>query len=410
MNGHSNGVETPVALPSAKPFSIADNTILQPPLTRLGTGPPLVLLVPPGLDLKNSTKTLDPPPLQKWAEEGYAVAQITVSEVSGFHQQLEAALQGLKELRECEKINGVGLIAINISILPEISSVIDSHAAMSAIITHGMSAVDTKKPQLRHIPSGAPAATPAKDVAPSKTFFYANTEPFFTIPAHKDFQSAPAAVSHTRSLSFLRPLVGGPYFDLEAIWEEHTRFEFGERAVEKTMGTMVQEPYVNHIPTMTGGVGRERLTNFYRYHFIFNNPDDTALELVSRTVGIDRVIDEFNFTFTHDRIIDWLLPGVPPTGKRCEIPFSSVVNIRGDRLYHEHIAWDQATALRQLGLLPEYLPFPYQVDGKDPAPGKRFEYRLPAAGVETAKKLADESSVESNQMFDFAIREVASRS
>lgn len=72
------------------------------------------------------------------------------------------------------------------------------------------------------------------------------------------------------------------------------------------MGTMVQEPYVNHIPTMTGGIGRERLTAFYRHHFIFNNPADTAMELVSRTVGVDRVIDEFVFSFTHDKVIDWL--------------------------------------------------------------------------------------------------------
>lgn len=57
---------------------------------------------------------------------------------------------------------------------------------------------------------------------------------------------------------------------------------------------------------MTGGIGRERLSNFYRNHFIFSNPDDTALELVSRTVGIDRVVDEFVFTFTHTREVDWL--------------------------------------------------------------------------------------------------------
>jgi carboxymethylenebutenolidase len=72
------------------------------------------------------------------------------------------------------------------------------------------------------------------------------------------------------------------------------------------MSTMVQEPYVNHIPTLTGGIGRAKLTNFYRDHFVFSNPKDTALELVSRTVGIDRVIDEFVFSFTHDREIDWL--------------------------------------------------------------------------------------------------------
>lgn len=139
-----------------------------------------------------------------------------------------------------------------------------------------------------------------------KVFHQPNLGSFFTVPSHRDFKSGPAAVAHTRCLSFLKPILGGPYFDLEAIWEEHMLFEFGERAVEKTMGTMVQEPYVNHIPTMTGGIGRERLTNFYRHHFVYNNPDDTGMELVSRTVGIDRVIDEFVVSLTHDKAIDWL--------------------------------------------------------------------------------------------------------
>lgn len=184
---------------------------------------------------------------------------------------------------------------------------------------------------------------------------------------------------------------------------------------------------------MTGGIGRGPLTDFYTNHFVFNNPEDTKLELVSRTVGVDRVIDEFIMNFTHDREIDWLcvhpnshvlltlipplcptpqlnfpsLPGIPPTHKHARIPFTSVVNVRGDRLYHEHISWDQATALRQLGLLPEYLPFAYPLpDGRVPAKGKRFEYRVPTAGVETARKLIDESSVVSNALFGFEIREV----
>lgn len=155
-------------------------------------------------------------------------------------------------------------------------------------------------------------------------------------------------------------------------------------------------------------------------------------------MGIDRVIDEFVFQCTHDRVIDWLyvffffssflffasnpyldspvswstrltldrLPGVPPTGKALTIPFTSVVNVRGDRLHHEHIAWDQATALRQLGLLPEYLPFPYAIDGHTPAEGRRFEYRVPVAGAETSAKLADEGAVESNAMFAYTTREV----
>lgn len=84
-----------------------------------------------------------------------------------------------------------------------------------------------------------------------------------------------------------------------------------------------------------------------------------------------------------------------------------MVNVRGDRLYHEHIAWDQGTALRQLGLLPEYLPYPYPLpDGRIPATNKAFEYRLPVAGVETANKMRDKNSVPSNEMFSFTIREV----
>ncbi|KAK4547327.1 hypothetical protein LTR36_000983 [Oleoguttula mirabilis] len=409
MNGSPDVKETPVALPSARAFAVSDTITIQPPLTRRGHGPALIILVPAHLDLGSSAKTLDPPPLQKWAEEGYTVVQLKVSDdVSSLKDDIQRALKACSDLTECDTTDSVGLISYGVQVSDGLSIAINERAEIAAVITHGEEGVQTQKPQLRHISKALLVAT-SKDVVAKATFYYPNTGNYFAIPAHSDFRSASAAVAHTRCLTFLKPIVGGPYFDLEAIWEEHTRFEFAERAVEKTMGTMVQEPYVNHVPTMTGGIGREKLTNFYRHHFIFNNPADTNLELVSRTVGIDRVIDEFIFSFTHDRMIDWLLPGVPPTGIYVEIPFTSIVNIRGDRLFHEHISWDQATVLRQLGLLPEYLPFPYAVSGPEgmqPSPGKRLEYRVPTAGIETAKKLVDESEVVSNGMFAYAIREV----
>lgn len=110
---------------------------------------------------------------------------------------------------------------------------------------------------------------------------------------------------------------------------------------------------------------------------------------------------------SHQNLISRSIPGIPPTQKHVRVPFTSVVNVRGDRLYHEHIGWDQASVLRQIGLLPEYLPFPYPLpDGRVPAKGKRFEYRVPAAGVDTATKMVDEASVLSNEMLEFDIREV----
>jgi carboxymethylenebutenolidase len=148
------------------------------------------------------------------------------------------------------------------------------------------------------------------------------------------------------------------------------------------------------------------LTSFYTHHFIHSNPPDTALSLVSRTVGTDRVIDEFIFSLTHTQAVPWLLPGVPPTGKALEIPFTSIVAMRGDRLCHEHIAWDQGTVLRQLGLLGEYVTFPYEIDGKKAREGKRFEVKVPVVGAEGGRKLVDEGCEASNGLMEEGWREV----
>ncbi|KAM0326575.1 hypothetical protein ACHAQA_006444 [Verticillium albo-atrum] len=379
------------------------------PLTRRGHGPGLIILTEEGHDIPKEG-ILDPPPAQKWAEEGFAIAQLTIGKAFKdvpLNNLLEEAAKQLDALDVCDQKGRFGVVAFVAASSPVLSSLGGERPipSIAAAVFFGGQPEYSHGPALVHV--AGPASSPATDKSQeTKQHLYPSAKPFFGIPAHEDYHAASASLAHSRTLSFLKPILGGPYFDLEAVWEEHTKLEFGDRDVEKTMATMVEQPYVNHIPTLTGGVGRERLTNFYRDHFIFNNPEDTALELVSRTVGIDRVIDEFVFKCTHDRVIDWLLPGVPPTGKPLSIPFTSVVNVRGDRLHHEHIAWDQATALRQLGLLPEYLPFPYAIDGKTPGEGRRFEYRLPVGGAETARKLADEGAVESNSMFGYTTREV----
>jgi carboxymethylenebutenolidase len=159
--------------------------------------------------------------------------------------------------------------------------------------------------------------------------------------------------------------------DLVALWETHCRYEFEIRDVAATMATMVAEPYVNHIPTMTGGVGHEALKRFYADHFIGANPPDLAMTPVSRTVGSDRVVDEFVVSFTHTTEVDWMLPGVAPTGRTVEIPMIAVVQFQGDKLVHEHIYWDQASVLVQVGL----------IDPKG----------LPVTGVEQARKVIDKT-------------------
>lgn len=159
--------------------------------------------------------------------------------------------------------------------------------------------------------------------------------------------------------------------NLVELWEQHCGYEFESRDVNATMATMVQQPYVNHVPTMTGGVGHDQLKRFYAYHFIPVNPADFRLTLISRTVGTDTLVDEFILNFTHTTEIDWMLPGIPPTGCKVEVPMVAIVKFDDDKLVHEHIYWDQATVLVQIGLL----------DAKN----------LPIAGVETSRKVADKS-------------------
>jgi carboxymethylenebutenolidase len=153
------------------------------------------------------------------------------------------------------------------------------------------------------------------------------------------------------------------------LWEEHVRHEFSTRDTDDTLATMVDDAYVNHIPVLTGGVGRDELREFYSKRFIPQMPPDTEMTPVSRTIGEDQLVDEMVFKFTHSIRMDWMLPGVAPTGKRVEIPLVAIVRFRDGKLAHEHIYWDQASVLVQIGLI-------------DPA-------KLPVAGVESACKVLD---------------------
>ncbi len=134
-------------------------------------------------------------------------------------------------------------------------------------------------------------------------------------------------------------------------WEEHIRWEFSSPSTQNTLDTMVADAYVNHIPVLTGGVGREELREFYSKRFIPQMPPDTEMTPISQTIGNDQLVDEMVFKFTHTIKMDWMLPGIAPTGKRVEIPLVVIVQFREGKLAHEHIYWDQGSVLVQLGLL-----------------------------------------------------------
>ena len=158
---------------------------------------------------------------------------------------------------------------------------------------------------------------------------------------------------------------------LQQLWEEHVRHEFNTRNHEETLATMVEDAYVNHIPVLTGGVGKDELREFYSKRFIPQMPPDTEMTAISRTIGNDQLVDEMVFKFTHTIRMDWMLPGIAPTGKRVEVPLVAIVRFTEGKLAHEHIYWDQASVLVQLGLL-------------DPG-------TLPVAGVDSARKALDPS-------------------
>jgi carboxymethylenebutenolidase len=158
---------------------------------------------------------------------------------------------------------------------------------------------------------------------------------------------------------------------LNNVWNEHLRAEFDAHSADEAIATMVANPLVNQVPVMIGGDGKEELYEFLRQIFLAPDPAGYGDGPVSRTIGQGRLVDEMVARFTHTIPMDWMLPGIPPTGKRVEVALVVVVQFDGDKLAHEHLYWDQASVLVQLGLLQ---------------PGG-----LPVVGAEGARSVLDRS-------------------
>src|SRR6185369_3851565 len=185
---------------------------------------------------------------------------------------------------------------------------------------------------------------------------YPDMDHAFARSGGEHYDAAAAELANLRSLEFLvSHLAGAGCASAQQVlsqrWDDHVKYEFATRNTDDTLEAMVVDAYVNHVPVMTGGVGHEELREFYSTRFIPQMPPDTAMTPVSRTIGVNQIVDEMVFEFTHTIKMDWMLPEVEPTGKHVKVALVVIVHFRDGKLAHEHIYWDQASVLAQLGLI-----------------------------------------------------------
>ena len=162
------------------------------------------------------------------------------------------------------------------------------------------------------------------------------------------------------------------------LWQEHMRCEFDTSDLDGTMATMADESHLLNVPVLSGGEGLAAIKAFYGTYFIPQIPDDFENVLVSRTVGDTQIVDELILKFTHSVKMDWMLPGIEPTHKRVEVPLIVIIGFKEDKVAYEHIYWDQACVLVQVGLLDADT--------------------LPVTGIESAKKLSNPLAIEANKL------------
>ena len=307
-----------------------------------------------------------------FGEEGYAVLAFDPRDAEDV-VEAAAILRALPECRgaigavghgtggthACRAAAAAGFAAVVVFDPPELTDLGQTLAGMPCPVVLQFGAADGRTPI---------AALDRGDG--SGVFEYPDAAAGFALPGRATFDKRIDGLAHSRSLEILRGRLG-PHYDLVALFTAHIRHEFETRDVDATMATMIGEPYVNHVPTLAGGVGHDMLKRFYAHHFVHQNSRERSSTPVSQTLGPDRIVLEMVVRFRHDQVLDRYFPGIQPTGRMVEIPTLLVVKFRGDKVCHEHIYWDQGSALMQIGVL----------DGEG----------LPIAGPEAAEKVIDET-------------------
>jgi carboxymethylenebutenolidase len=325
--------------------------------------------------------------LLNWKEEGFDARYLPYDPANG-----PAYIRTLKHLNE---ELGLGehfaLIAYGDAASVVLKTAMKPLAKCCAIIAFYPSLLPSPKTmypaasQMQVHVAGLSQASPRPDMCEWKLYQYRQCATGFADPSSKTYSEIEANLSWSRALACVRKGFNRNV-DLEPIvqdvWNAKYEDDVPERASMSVVTRMTQNsPHVSILPTLEGGIGRKKLEEFYREFFVPSLVEDFKIRLVSRTMGVDKVVDEMVVSFTHSDEVDWILPGVPPTDKFVEIPMVSVVTVRGGKLVSEHMYWDQASVLMQVGLLdPKMVPKAFKNKGLR---------RLPVTGVDAARQLVE---------------------
>jgi len=211
-----------------------------------------------------------------------------------------------------------------------------------------------------------------------------------------EYDLVAADIAFTRSLDTLRRACANNVRSdaadaIESLRDNHLEGAFFSHAPRAALEPLSETARVSYTPTSGGGIGKRQLSRFYSDFFCQTHSKSLDLQLVSRTMGVNRVVDEILVSFTHDREMPWILPGVPPTKKDVEIMVVSVVTVRANKIAHENVYWDQASVLVQTGLLDEKM-VPRNMKGKMD--------KLPVVGKEGTRKAMGEETAGYNRLID----------
>ncbi|OXV11381.1 hypothetical protein Egran_00858 [Elaphomyces granulatus] len=226
------------------------------------------------------------------------------------------------------------------------------------------------------------------------SYTYEFSQPGFAEHDLDEYDRVSDELAWTRTLDVLRKAFRKDA-DLEKPWDGNQEGKYFKSNITNTMETYVshKHPSVAYAPTLKGGVGANASRRFYQEEFLQPKQPSMRLRLLSRTIGADRVADELYIIFDHTQEMPWILPGVPPTNKRVEIILISIVSLKAGKLYSEHVYWDQASVLVQIGLLdPQRVADGFEGVKSLPVVGREGPRRIlhehPARGPEYHERLA----------------------